>query len=50
MGIISGADGPTIIFYGGQHYITPITIIIIVFGLASIVGIIYLILNKKVIK
>lgn len=50
VGIIGGADGPTVVFYGGQHYITPITIIIIVFGLASIAEIIYLILNRKVIK
>jgi len=47
IGIIGGADGPTVIYYGIQPDTTLITI---AFGLLSIAGIIYLIFNKKVIK
>jgi len=50
IGIIGGADGPTVIYYGIQPDTTLITIITIVFGLLSIPGIIYLVFNKKVIK
>lgn len=50
VGIMVGADGPTVIYYGIRPDTILITIITVVCGLLSIAGIIYLILNKKVIK
>ena len=47
IGIIGGADGPTVIFLSGQF---SSNFTIIVFALLSIAGIIYLIFNKKAIK
>jgi Na+-transporting methylmalonyl-CoA/oxaloacetate decarboxylase beta subunit len=44
IGIIGSADGPTAIFISSSRYTNAITII---FGLLSVVGIIYLLITKK---
>lgn len=45
IGIIGSADGPTSIYLSGSQYLGLITII---FGLLSVLGIIYLIATRKV--
>jgi len=47
IGIIGGADGPTVIYLAGNN---GINIPIIALGLLSIAGIIYLILNREAVK
>lgn len=43
VGIIGGADGPTSVFIASK---TPYNIITIIFGVISIIGIIYLLVHK----
>ena len=43
VGIIGGADGPTSVFIATK---TPYYIILIIFGVISVIGIIYLLVHK----
>lgn len=43
VGVIGGADGPTSVFIAGK---APYHIITIIFGVISVIGIIYLLVHK----